>query len=76
MAGALVAQAGEALGKSDRGAQRVLGPILRRVGYGINHLGLDGTKPLVRPRTAGSPRLASGWGALVDFSPIHRKGLK
>ena len=37
-AGALAAQAGEALGKSDRGAQRVLGPILRRVGYGINHL--------------------------------------
>jgi hypothetical protein len=26
------------LGKSDRGARRVLGPILRRVEYGINHL--------------------------------------
>src|SRR5258706_13088744 len=37
-AGALAAQAGQALGKSDRDAQRVLGPILRRVGYGINHL--------------------------------------
>jgi hypothetical protein len=31
-AGALAAQAGEALGKSDRDAHRVLGPILRRVG--------------------------------------------
>src|SRR5260221_8422164 len=36
--GALEAQAGEALGKSDRGDPRVLGPILRRAGCGINHL--------------------------------------
>jgi len=40
--GALAAQAGKALGKSDRDAQRVLGPVLRRDGYGINHLDSTG----------------------------------